>query len=97
MTDTRDLAALERACALIERAPQSGVALLLYGLLKTMETEQRGSPFALTRLRMIDEETRALVYALMESYARQANRSPRWQALVQRMDEVIAQGAAGPV
>lgn len=88
-----DLSPLERICARIEAAPESGVALLLYGMLKGMQAEQRGSLFALTRLRMLDAETRAEVYALMELYAQQANRSPRWLELVARMDDVVGGGA----
>lgn len=84
-----DLTPLERVCARIEAAPESGAALLLYGLLKGMQIEQRGSPFALTRLRMLDAETRADVYALLELFALQANRSPQWAVALARMDEAV--------
>jgi DNA polymerase III psi subunit len=90
-----DLAPLEQVCERIEAAPESGVSLLLYGLLKSMQVEERGCPFALTRLRMLDADTRTLVYALMELHAQQANRSPEWVALVERMDEVVNRGATG--
>ena len=90
-----DLTPLESVCKHIEAAPQSGVSLLLYGLLKSMQVEERGCPFALTRLRMLDADTRTLVYALMELHAQQANRSPGWMALVERMDEVVNRGASG--
>lgn len=94
MSAEPDLAPLEHVCDRIEAAPESGVSLLLYGLLKSMQMEQRGCLFALTRLRMLDADTRTLVYALMELHAQQANRLPRWVALVERMDEVVNQGAA---
>ena len=94
MSADPDLAPLERICERIEAAPQSGVSLLLYGLLKSMQMEQRGCLFALTRLRMLDADTRALVYALMELHAQQANHSPEWMALVERMDEVVDRGAS---
>lgn len=96
LQDDPGLEALERACRRIEAAPESGAALLLYGLLKTMQMEPRGSPFALTRLRLLDADTRTLVYELMELHARQANRLPRWQALVRRMDEVVGRASPGP-
>jgi DNA polymerase III psi subunit len=90
-----DLKPLESVCERIEAAPESGVSLLLYGLLKSMQIEERGCPFALTRLRMLDADTRTLVYALMELHAQQANHSPEWMALVERMDEVVNRGASG--
>lgn len=91
-----DLEPLARICERIEAAPESGVALLLYGLLKSMQIEERGCPFALTRLRMLDADMRALVYALMELHAQQINRSPQWLAMVERMDAVVGGGDARP-
>jgi hypothetical protein len=90
-----DLAPLERICERIEAAPEGGVSLLLYGLLKSMQMEERGCLFALARLRMLDADTRALVYALMELHAQQANRMPEWAALVERMDEAVNRGTSG--
>lgn len=87
------LAALERLCARIEADPASGEALLLYGFLKSLQMEQRGAVFALARLRLLDAEARAEVYAVMELYARQAHRDPAWQALVERMDALVAASA----
>lgn len=87
--DDFDLTPLERICARIEAGPESGEGLLLYGLLKGMQMEQRGGLFALARLRMLEAETRVEVYALMELYAQFANRAPRWMAWVEKMDEVV--------
>ncbi|APZ42762.1 hypothetical protein [Acidihalobacter ferrooxydans] len=92
MSDARDafdLAPLRRVCARIEAAPTSGIGLMLYGLLKGMQVEQRGSPFALTRLRMLEADVRADVYALMELFAQQANHAPEWMAMLARMDELV--------
>ncbi|MEJ2632386.1 MAG: hypothetical protein P8014_10725 [Acidihalobacter sp.] len=95
MSTQPDLAPLENICERIEAAPEGGVSLLLYGLLKSMQMEERGCLFALVRLRMLDADTRALVYALMELHAQQANLLPEWAALVERTDEVVNRGASG--
>lgn len=82
---------LEQVCALVEAAPATAAPLVFYGLVKGMaaELETRGNPVALSRLRLLDAEQRALVYGLMELHAQGANRRPEWVACVARMDRAV--------
>lgn len=87
-----DFGPLEDIAALIETAPQRGVPLILYGLVKAMTLDERGCVFALSRLRELDAPTRERVYALMELYVAGGNRDPRWLATVARLDAAVRGG-----
>ena len=87
-----DFAPLERIVGLVEAAPQRGVPLILYGLVKAMTLDERGCVFALSRLRDLDAATREQVYALMELYVAGGHRDPRWQAAVARLDAAVHGG-----
>jgi hypothetical protein len=83
---------LARAMGLIEAAPHSAPALTLYGLVSTLEYEQAGCLFKLTKLRDLDGDARALAYALMEMMARGANTGPAWEAAKAAMDRAVRGG-----
>ena len=84
-----DFTALERAEALIAAAPDRGVPLIVYGLIKMMTLDERGCVFALQRLRDLDEAQRHLIYDLIELYVAGGNRTPEWAAVVQRLDQLV--------
>jgi len=84
-----DFTALERVEKLIEAAPDRGVQLIFYGLVKMMTLDQRGCVFGLARLRDLDCEQRQLAYDLMELYVAGGNRTPEWAAVVHRLDELV--------
>jgi hypothetical protein len=80
---------LPAVAALVERAPEGGVALIVYGLVKALSLDARGCVFALARLRELDEAQRTLVYALMEFYARGGTQRPEWPVFVERLDDCV--------
>ncbi len=83
---------LDRTLQLIRSAPHSAPALTLYALISTLEFEQAGCLFKLTKLRDVDEEVRKLAYQLMELMVRGKNQGERWQAVKQAMDEAVRHG-----
>lgn len=85
-----DFSALERVEAVIAAAPDRGVPLIFYGLIKMMTLDERGCVFALQRMRDLDEAQRHLVYDLIELYVAGGNRQPEWAAAVARMDTLVS-------
>lgn len=84
-----DFTALERVVKLIEAAPDRGVPLVFYGLIKMMTLDQRGCVFGLARLRDLDCDQRQLAYDLMELYVAGGNRTPEWAEAVRHLDAVV--------
>ena len=60
--------------------------------MSTLEHEQAGCLFKLTKLRDLDAEARALAYRLMEIMARGRNRGAGWEAAKARMDAAVHGG-----
>ena len=87
-----DLTVLDRVVALIESDPRSGQALLLYGLVSTLDTEKGGCLYRLTKLSDMTADKRRLAYDLMELAACGGIRSPQWQAAVTRIEGAIRGG-----
>lgn len=73
----------------IEAAPHSAAALGLYALISTLEHEQAGCIYRLTKLRDLSADERQLAYRLMELMASGGNRGEDWRAAKARMDELI--------
>jgi len=76
----------------VETAPHGAASLVLYALMSTLEYEQAGCLFKLTKLRDLEADDRQLAYELMELMARGEHRSPAWRAAKARMDELIRAG-----
>lgn len=89
---TGDTCALDQALEIIRGAPHSASALTLYALVSTLEFDQAGCLFKLTKLRDLDEQTRPLAYRLMELMVDGGNRGERWRSLKQAMDEAVRRG-----
>ncbi len=83
---------LDDVMAVIEAAPHSAAALVLYALVNTLEQERAGCLFKLTKLRDLDPEHRQLAYQLMELMAREENRGEAWTQARARMDQAIRGG-----
>lgn len=83
---------LARTLGIIREAPHSAPALTLYALVSTLELEQAGCLFKLTKLRDLDPETRVLAYGLIELMVCGEHRESRWQSAKQAMDEVVRHG-----
>jgi hypothetical protein len=84
--------ALDDAVALVEQAPESAAALTLYALVNTLEYEQAGWLFKLTKLKDLQAEHRPLAYALMELAARGRVGDSRWQEAKVRLDRAVRGG-----
>lgn len=87
-----DLTVLDRVVALIESDPRSGQALLLYGLVSTLDTEKGGCMYMLKKLSDMAADNRRLAYGLMELAACGGTRSPQWQSAVARVESAIRGG-----
>lgn len=87
-----DLTVLDRVVALIESDPRSGQALLLYGLVSTLDTEKGGRMYRLNKLSELAADNRRLAYGLMELTACGGTRSPEWQSAVARIEGTIRGG-----
>jgi hypothetical protein len=83
------LEALEEATRAVESDPHAGQSLLLYALVKTLSTGKGGHAYTLSKLRDMNEGSRALAYGLMELMARGHNETPQWQLNVARMDAAM--------
>ncbi|HHH13010.1 MAG TPA: hypothetical protein ENJ98_02130 [Thiolapillus brandeum] len=83
---------LDEVLMKVEAAPHSAAALVLYALVNTLEREQAGCLFKLTKLRDLDGEGRKLAYRLMELMAEGGNRGARWEAVKARLDELVRSG-----
>lgn len=83
-----DLSPLDDCNARISADPGSAQALILYGVVKMLSVPEAGV-FSLRKLREMSPDTRALVYRLMELYAREAYQTPAWHEAVARMDQAV--------
>jgi hypothetical protein len=82
-------AVLAETLALVEQAPESAPALTLYALVSTLEYEQAGWLFKLTKLKDIDAEHRRLAYGLMELAVAGGVGDPAWTDAKERLDRAI--------
>lgn len=66
----------------IKDDPNSGQSLLLFALIKTLDTPKGGHLYLLKKLSEFTPENRQLVYALMEVTAKQENTGIEWDDMV---------------
>ena len=83
---------LEEVVKVIEAAPRSGQALLLFALAKTLDVPKTGHMYMLKKLQEMDAETRRLAYGLMELMAQQGNQGDEWNKAIARMEKAIQSG-----
>jgi hypothetical protein len=80
---------LTETLVLIESAPESASALTLYALVSTLEHQNAGCLFKLTKLLDLAESHRPLAYGLMELLAKGEVGGERWTAAKTQMDDLI--------
>ncbi|MCU7960311.1 MAG: hypothetical protein KZQ58_10010 [gamma proteobacterium symbiont of Bathyaustriella thionipta] len=81
--------ALQKSLLLMQADPHSAASLTLYALICTLEIDQAGCLFKLTKLRDLPAEIRPLAYELMELMVAGQQQSPSWQTIKQQMDALI--------
>jgi hypothetical protein len=85
---------LTQTLTLIEAAPESASALTLYALVNTLEYQNAGCLFKLTKLRDLEPQHRALAYGLMDLLVDGEVGGERWTAARARMDDLIRGSAS---
>ncbi len=89
MQASQPASVLAETLALVEQAPESAPALTLYALVNTLEYEQAGWLFKLTKLRDLDKEHRRLAYGLMELAVAGGVGDSTWTDAKARLDRAI--------
>jgi hypothetical protein len=90
--ETPAAAVLAEVLELIAAEPHAAVSLTLYALVSTLEYEQAGCLFKLTKLRDLTPEGRQIAYRLMERLAEGPVGGPEWEQAKARMDELVRRG-----
>ncbi len=80
---------LREVVAEISAAPQSAASLTLYALMSTLDYEQAGYLFKLSKLRDLSAGQRQLAYRLMDLMATGANAGDSWQHAKREMDALV--------
>ena len=80
---------LDQVSEIIQAAPHSSQALLLFGLIKTLDIEKGGHMYLLIKLKEMSEETRQLAYLLMELMASGKIQDDAWKQFVESIEETI--------
>lgn len=78
--------------ALVVASPQSSQALLMFGLIKTLDIEKGGHMYLLVKLKEMSAETRQLAYQLMEHMACGRTAGEDWQEFVSTIEAAIRNG-----
>lgn len=73
----------------IKNDPKSGQSLLLFALIKTLDTPKGGHLYLLKKLSEFTAENRELVYALMEVTAKQENTGSQWESMVLAVEDAF--------
>ncbi len=80
---------LDQVSEIIKAAPHSSQALLLFGLIKTLDIEKGGHMYLLVKLKEMSEDTRQLAYQLMELMASGHVHDDAWKQFVNSIEETI--------
>lgn len=83
---------LEQVIEIIKISPHSSQALLLFGLIKTLDIEKGGHMYLLVKLKEMTEEVRPLAYQLMEMMASGQIHDDAWQQYVASVETIIRAG-----
>ncbi|MFV2060901.1 MAG: hypothetical protein ACC653_09475 [Gammaproteobacteria bacterium] len=73
----------------IKDDPKSGQSLLLFALIKTLDTPKGGHLYLLKKLSEFTPENRELVYALMEVTAKGENSGSEWSTMVATVEDTF--------
>ena len=71
----------------IKGDPKSGQSLLLFALIKTLDTPKGGHLYLLKKLSEFAPENRELAYALMEVTAKGENSGEEWDSMVSAVED----------
>ena len=82
----------EQVIEIIKNSPHSSQALLLFGLIKTLDIEKGGHMYLLVKLKEMTAEVRQLAYQLMELMATGQIHNEEWQQYVLSVEEIIRAG-----
>jgi hypothetical protein len=83
---------LEDVFEIIKSEPHSSQALLLFGLIKTLDIDKGGHMYLLVKLQEMTAETRQLAYQLMELMAGGETVNDAWKQFVATIEETIRNG-----
>ena len=83
---------LEQVIEIIRNSPQSSQALLLFGLIKTLDIEKGGHMYLLVKLKEMTAEVRQLAYHLMELMASGQIHDAAWDQYVSTVEDIIRGG-----
>jgi len=73
----------------IKDDPKSGQSLLLFALIKTLDTPKGGHLYLLKKLSEFTPENRERAYALMEVLAQGQNNGLDWDSMVSSVEDVF--------
>jgi len=73
----------------IKDDPKSGQSLLLFALIKTLDTPKGGHLYLLKKLSEFTPENREIVYALMEVTAKGENFGSEWESMVSAVEDTF--------
>ncbi len=83
---------LDKVAEIIKSEPHSSQALLLFGLIKTLDIEKGGHMYLLVKLKEMTAETRQLAYQLMELMASGHIQDDAWKQFVEMIEDTIRNG-----
>ena len=80
---------LQKVHDIVQQAPHSAPALMLFALTKTLDTEKGNHMYTLGKLKDLSAEHRQLAYQLIELMATGQTHDDHWDRLVASMDAMI--------
>ncbi len=80
---------LDKVQQIIKTSPHSSQALLLFGLIKTLDIEKGGHMYLLVKLKEMTGDTRQLAYQLMELMASGQIDNDPWKQFVASVEDTI--------
>lgn len=83
---------LEQVIEIIRKSPHSSQALLLFGLIKTLDIEKGGHMYLLVKLKEMTDDVRPLAYQLMEMMASGQIHDAAWDDYVATIEKIIQAG-----
>ncbi|VAW92272.1 hypothetical protein MNBD_GAMMA22-311 [hydrothermal vent metagenome] len=75
----------------IANDPKSGQSLLIFALIKTLDTPKGGHLYLLKKLSEFTPESREIAYALMEVSAKGENQGDEWDSMVSSIESAFHQ------
>lgn len=82
----------QQVIEIIKNSPHSSQALLLFGLIKTLDIEKGGHMYLLIKLKEMTDDVRPLAYQLMELMASGQIHNAAWEEYVATVEKIIRSG-----